>query len=112
MKIELNENIVFGDNHPFVLIAGPCVIENETLVMKTAEKIKEITTKLNVPFVYKASYDKANRSSIYSYRGPGMKNGLEILNKVREKFNLPITSDIHEANQAKEVGEVLDIIQV
>jgi len=110
--ITLNENIKFGGNNPFVLIAGPCMLESEQLVMETAEKIKEITTKLNVPFVFKGSFDKANRSSIYSHRGPGIEKGLELLAKVKETFDLPVTSDIHETYQAELAGQVLDIIQI
>ncbi|PLS01492.1 3-deoxy-8-phosphooctulonate synthase [Neobacillus cucumis] len=110
--ITLNENIKFGGNNPFVLIAGPCMLESEQLVMETAEKIKEVTTKLNVPFVFKGSFDKANRSSIYSHRGPGIEKGLELLAKVKETFDLPVTSDIHESYQAELAGQVLDIIQI
>lgn len=111
-QVILNEEIKFGGNNPFVLIAGPCMLENEQLVMETAETIKEVTTKLNVPFVFKGSFDKANRSSIYSDRGPGLEKGLELLQKVKETFNLPVTSDIHEPNQAEAAGAVLDIIQI
>lgn len=110
--IQLNEKISFGENRPFVLIAGPCVIESEALVLKTADAIKKVTDHLGIPFVFKASYDKANRSSIYSKRGPGLEKGLEILNKVKEKIGVPLTSDIHEASQATPAGEVLDILQI
>lgn len=109
--VQLND-IKFGGNNPFVLIAGPCMIESEALVMETAEKIKEITTKLDIPFVFKASFDKANRSSIFSDRGPGIEKGLEILAKVKERFDVPVVSDIHEAGQAEIAAEVLDIIQI
>ncbi|MGM0923232.1 MAG: 3-deoxy-8-phosphooctulonate synthase [Bacillota bacterium] len=109
--VQLND-IKFGGNNPFVLIAGPCMIESEALVMETAEKIKEITTKLDIPFVFKASFDKANRSSIFSDRGPGIEKGLEILAKVKERFDVPVVSDIHEAGQAAVAAEVLDIIQI
>lgn len=111
-QVILNENIKFGGNNPFVLIAGPCMLENEKLVMETAEAIKEITTKLNVPYVFKGSFDKANRSSIFSDRGPGLEKGLEMLAKVKETFDLPVVSDIHESQQAELAGEVLDIIQI
>ncbi|RBW68907.1 3-deoxy-8-phosphooctulonate synthase [Bacillus taeanensis] len=110
--VVLNENITFGGNNPFVLVAGPCVIENEQLIMETAEQLKEITTKLNIPFVFKASFDKANRSSIHSFRGPGLEEGLEVLKKVKERFNVPVTSDIHEPNQVEKAAEVLDILQI
>jgi 2-dehydro-3-deoxyphosphooctonate aldolase (KDO 8-P synthase) len=111
-QVIFNENIKFGGNNPFVLIAGPCMLENEKLVMETAEQIKEVTTKLNVPFVFKGSFDKANRSSIFSHRGPGLEKGLELLAKVKETFDVPVTSDIHETYQAEAAGEVLDIIQI
>lgn len=110
--VKLNENIIFGGNNPFVLIAGPCVIESESLIMETAEQLKEITTKLNIPFVFKSSFDKANRSSIHSFRGPGLDEGLEILAKVKEKFNVPVTSDIHESYQVEKAAQVLDILQI
>jgi 2-dehydro-3-deoxyphosphooctonate aldolase (KDO 8-P synthase) len=110
--VKLNEKVVFGGNNPFVLIAGPCVIESEELVLETAHAIKEITDRLNIPFVFKSSFDKANRSSIYSNRGPGIEKGLEILEKVKERLDIPVTSDIHEPYQAEIAAEVLDIIQI
>ncbi|MED1604892.1 3-deoxy-8-phosphooctulonate synthase [Cytobacillus kochii] len=111
-EIVLNDSIKFGNNNPFVLLAGPCMLENEDLVLRTAEKLKEVTTKLNVPFVFKGSFDKANRSSIYSHRGPGLDAGLQLLAKVKQEFDLPVVSDIHEPNQAEAAGQVLDIIQI
>jgi 2-dehydro-3-deoxyphosphooctonate aldolase (KDO 8-P synthase) len=111
-EVVLNENVVFGGNRPFVLIAGPCQLESEKLVMETAEAIKEVTTKLNVPFVFKGSFDKANRSSIFSQRGPGLEKGLEMLQKVKDTFGVPVVSDIHESYQAEAAGQVLDIIQI
>jgi 2-dehydro-3-deoxyphosphooctonate aldolase (KDO 8-P synthase) len=111
-EVVLNENVVFGGNRPFVLIAGPCQLESEKLVMETAEAIKEVTTKLNVPFVFKGSFDKANRSSIFSHRGPGLEKGLEMLQKVKDTFGVPVVSDIHESYQAEAAGQVLDIIQI
>lgn len=110
--VKLNDEVMFGGNTPFVLIAGPCVIESEESVFGIAEALKEITHKLKIPFVFKASFDKANRSSIYSSRGPGIEQGLEILSKIKEKLKIPVTSDIHESTQAKMAGEVLDIIQI
>lgn len=80
--------------------------------MKTAEQLEEVATKLNIPFIFKASYDKANRSSIHSFRGPGMENGLKVLAKVKETFDVPITSDVHEPAQAIVAAEVLDILQI
>jgi len=112
-KVKLNEDIVFGDREkPFVLLAGPCAIEEEDRVLKIAEGIKEITQKLGIPYVFKSSFDKANRSSIESYRGPGIDRGLEILQKVKEKLDLPVISDIHLPEQAKKAAEVLDIMQI
>jgi len=95
-----------------VLIAGPCVIESASITLKIAEAIKKITSKLHVPFVFKASYDKANRTSIHSFRGPGLYEGLKILSQVKTKLGVPILSDVHDATQAQMAGEILDIIQV
>jgi 2-dehydro-3-deoxyphosphooctonate aldolase (KDO 8-P synthase) len=111
-EIKLNENVIFGNNSPFVLFAGPCAIESEERVLKLAEGIKKITDKLNIPLVFKSSYDKANRSSIDSYRGPGIEKGLKILQKVKNEFNLPVISDVHTEEQAKIAAEVLDVIQI
>jgi 2-dehydro-3-deoxyphosphooctonate aldolase (KDO 8-P synthase) len=111
-EMVLNERVKFGENHPFVLIAGPCMLESETLAMSVAEKINEITNRLSIPFVFKGSFDKANRSSIFSQRGPGLEKGLKILQKIKEEYKVPVTSDIHEASQATEVKDVLDIIQI
>lgn len=96
----------------FKLIAGPCVIESEENVMLVAKKIKEITDKLDIPFVFKSSFGKANRTSINSFRGPGLEEGLRILNKVKTELNLKVTTDIHEPYQAEEVAKVVDIIQI
>ena len=94
------------------IIAGPCVIESESEVMKIAEKMKELTDKYNFHYIFKASFDKANRTSINSFRGPGIENGLQILKKVKDTFNVEITTDIHEAWQAEVVAPVVDIIQI
>lgn len=96
----------------FQLIAGPCVIESEEMVLSIAKQMKEITEKLEIPYVFKASFDKANRTSINSFRGPGLEHGLEILQKVKDLHNLPICTDIHEAWQAEPVSKVVDIIQI
>lgn len=95
-----------------VLIAGPCVIENETLTLKAAETLKEITSSLSIPLVFKASYDKANRSSINSYRGPGLAGGLKILSKVKETLDIPVLSDVHRFEEIGYASDVLDCIQV
>ena len=94
------------------IISGPCVIENESMIMYLAENIKKITEDLDFTYIFKASFDKANRTSLNSYRGPGLEEGLRILEKVKKEFNLPITTDIHEACQAKPLAEVVDILQI
>ena len=104
--------INFGNHNPLVLIAGPCVIESESSCLKTAQRIKEITQETGIPFIFKSSFDKANRLSIDSYRGPGLKKGLEILHKVKTKLKIPLLSDIHCQKEIKEAAEVLDIIQI
>ena len=96
---------------PFFII-GPCVMENQELLYQVADKVAELGQKYNIPVVFKSSFDKANRTSIHSYRGPGLEKGMEMLQKVKEKFNLPATTDIHESYQAKPVAEVADILQI
>jgi len=96
----------------FFLISGPCVIEEESLTIEIATELKAICRELEIPFIFKASFDKANRSSINSFRGPGLQAGLAILQAVREKVGVPVLSDIHETVQAEAVKEVLDIIQI
>jgi len=96
----------------FTLIAGPCVIESADMVMRLAEKVKDITEKIGVTYVFKASFDKANRTSITSYRGPGLHEGLRILEDVKKRTGLPVLTDIHEAAQAEPVAEVADILQI
>lgn len=94
------------------ILSGPCVIENESMIMHLAEEIKKLTDELGFTYIFKASFDKANRTSISSFRGPGLEEGLRILEKVKKEFNLPLTTDIHEPNQAKPVAEVVDILQI
>ena len=96
----------------FSLIAGPCVIESEELVMTVASRMQEITEELGIPFTFKASFDKANRTSIHSFRGPGLDEGLGILKEVKEAFDLPVCTDIHEPWQAEKAAEVCDILQI
>lgn len=96
----------------FKLIAGPCVIESEEMVMSIAEKMKSITDKLGIPYTFKASFDKANRTSINGKRGPGIEEGLRILEKVKTTFDLPVATDIHEPWQAEPVGKICDIVQI
>lgn len=96
----------------FKLIAGPCVIESEEMVMSIAGKMKEITDRLGIPYTFKASFDKANRTSINGKRGPGLEAGLAILKKVKDVYGLPVATDIHEPWQAEIVGEICDIVQI
>ena len=96
----------------FQLIAGPCVIESEEMIMAIAAELKAITDELEIPFTFKASFDKANRTSIHGYRGPGIEEGLRILQKVKDTYGLPICTDIHEAWQAELAAQVADILQI
>jgi len=105
-------HIRIGDKNPLVLIAGPCVIESEAMCLATAERIRDIAGELGIPFIFKSSFDKANRLSIDSYRGPGLQKGLEILNKVKQKINVPILSDVHCQKEIETAAEVLDVIQI
>jgi 2-dehydro-3-deoxyphosphooctonate aldolase (KDO 8-P synthase) len=95
-----------------LFIAGPCVIESQELLYEVADELKRIEEKYNITVVFKSSFDKANRTSISSFRGPGLEDGLNMLNKVKERFNLPLLTDIHESYQAKQVGDVVDVIQI
>ena len=100
-----------GLHRPFFLIAGPCVIESEQLQMDTAGTLKEITASLGIPFIFKSSFDKANRSSGHTFRGPGIDKGLEILAKVKRELNVPVLTDIHDEKQIAQVSSVVDILQ-
>ena len=100
-----------GIEHPLFLIAGPCVVESRDLQMETAARLKEICSRLGIPFIFKSSFDKANRSSGKSFRGPGMEKGLQILADVRSALGVPVLTDIHEKEEAKPVAEVVDVLQ-
>ena len=100
-----------GNDRPFFLIAGPCVIESEALALSTAETLKKITDDLGIPFIYKSSFDKANRSSGASYRGPGIAEGLRILAKVKAEIGVPVLTDVHEDTPLDEVAAVVDVLQ-
>lgn len=100
-----------GLDQPFFLFAGPCVIESEAMAMNTASQLQEITAKLGIPFVYKSSFDKANRSSIDSFRGPGMAEGLRILQKVKDELGVAVITDVHEDTPLDEVADVVDVLQ-
>ena len=105
-------NIKIGADRPLILIAGPCVIESESATLRHAERLMTICNGLSMPLIFKASYDKANRTSIGSFRGPGMKDGLKILAKVKESLGLPVLSDIHSIEQIAPAAEVLDVLQI
>lgn len=106
------KNIKIGDKQKLILIAGPCVIESERLCLDTGKRIKEMTHKLGIPYIFKSSFDKANRLSIDSYRGPGLRKGLDILHKVKQALKVPVLSDVHCQKDMKEAAEVLDVIQI
>ena len=110
--VTLENGITFGNDGPFVLIGGMNVIEGEDIVMEVAEKFVEVTHALGIPYVFKASFDKANRSSINSFRGPGLDKGLEVLAAVKQRFSVPVLTDVHEPYQAAPVAEVADILQL
>ena len=112
MKGFMINNIKVGDNSPFIFIGGPCVIESEEVVMRTAERIRNITVKAEIPFIFKASFDKANRLSIESYRGPGIEEGLRILDKVKRTFDVTVLTDVHSVEQVEPAAEVVDVLQV
>jgi 2-dehydro-3-deoxyphosphooctonate aldolase (KDO 8-P synthase) len=110
--VTLENGIAFANDRPFVLVGGINVIESEELAMEVAAKFVEVTADLGIPYVFKASFDKANRSSIGSFRGPGLEKGLQVLANVKERFDVPVLTDVHEPFQAAAVGEVADILQL
>jgi len=105
-------SVEIGDGRALALIAGPCVIESEDLCIEVGLKVKAITESLGMPYIFKASFDKANRTSVKSFRGPGIEKGLEILASIRSKLGVPVLTDIHEAWQAKPAAEVVDVLQI
>jgi 2-dehydro-3-deoxyphosphooctonate aldolase (KDO 8-P synthase) len=104
--------VKIGGKGPLVLIAGPCVIESESLCLETAAFLKELTGKLEIPFIFKSSYDKANRSSLRSFRGPGLEEGLGILARVKEELGLPVLADVHRFEELDLAGRILDVLQI
>ena len=110
--MKITEDISVGNDKPFVLFGGINVIESRDLALKACEAYVEITQKLGIPYVFKASFDKANRSSIHSFRGPGLDEGLKILQEVKETFGVPIISDVHEIEQCQPAAEVIDVLQL
>jgi 2-dehydro-3-deoxyphosphooctonate aldolase (KDO 8-P synthase) len=105
-------NIRVGFGMPLVLISGPCVIENEKVTMETADFLKKLAEKLDIPFIFKSSYDKANRTSINSFRGPGIKEGLRILGKIKADLGIPVLSDVHRFSEIEAAEQILDVIQI
>ena len=112
MKILKLENFTIGNEEPMTLMGGVNVLESESVVMTVAEKFAETTSNLNINWIFKGSFDKANRSSISSFRGPGLDEGLKMLEKVKSEFNTPVITDIHEPSQADSVSKVCDVIQI
>ena len=110
-EIKVKE-ISISNNSPMTIIAGLNVLEDENMALKVAEQLKEIAIKHNIPFIFKASFDKANRSSIESYRGPGLKSGIKIFKSIKKHLDLPIITDIHEKGQIEEIAQVVDILQI
>ena len=104
--------LTLGEGHPLFLIAGPCVIESERHTLRMAERLTAASRTLKIPFIFKASYDKANRTSLASYRGPGLQRGLQILARVRREFGLPVLTDVHEVSQVRPAAEVCEVIQI
>jgi 2-dehydro-3-deoxyphosphooctonate aldolase (KDO 8-P synthase) len=112
IQTRITETLVIGDQQPLALIAGPCVIESESFTLKMAEAIANICRRLEMPFIFKSSFDKANRSSLNGFRGNGMEEGLRILEKVKREIGVPVLTDIHESYQAAPVAEVVDVLQI
>lgn len=108
----IQDRLIIGKGEPLALIAGPCVIESEDFTLKMAEQIGRVCDRLKVPFIFKSSFDKANRTSIDSFRGQDLERGLQILEKVKKEIGVPVLTDIHESYQAKIVAEVVDILQI
>ncbi len=111
-SVRISKGVTIGGATPLFLIGGPCVIESEEHALSLAREIKKVCAALKVPFIFKASYDKANRSSLKSYRGPGLTKGLEILRRIKEELSIPVLSDVHETSQVEKAAEVLDVIQI
>ncbi len=111
-KIVINKKIQLGGSNPLFLIGGPCVIENKAHAFFMAKEIKDVCESLQVPFIFKSSYDKANRSSLESFRGPGLSEGLEILSLIRDEYEIPVLSDVHSIEQIDKAAEILDVIQI
>ena len=111
-RVVVTESVQIGDGLPFALMAGPCVIENLDLCRNICREVQSITTELGIPYIFKASFDKANRTSVQSFRGDGMQAGLDVLSAIKTEFNLPVVTDVHQADQCSAVAEVVDVIQI
>lgn len=111
-EIKINEKIAIGGTNPITFIGGPCVLENEELSLSIAKSIDHICKNLGLNYIFKASYDKANRSSIHSYRGPGMEEGIKIFRRIKKELNIPVLTDVHEPWQCDSIAEVVDVIQI
>lgn len=111
-NVIVNENVSFKNNKRFTLIAGPCAIESYELCITVGKKLKEICQRLNIDYIFKSSFDKANRSSAFSQRGIGLDEGIKILDSIKKELNLPVITDVHESNQCEKVAEIVDIIQI
>lgn len=111
-RTQINDTLFIGDDCKLTLIGGPCVIESEDFTLKMAEEIRKVCDRLNVSFIFKSSFDKANRTSINSFRGQSLEKGLEILQKVKDNIDVPVLTDIHESHQAAPVAQVVDVLQI
>lgn len=110
--VDISGRFKIGPGQPLLLIAGPCVLESEDLARNVAREMRDIAARLEIPFVFKSSFDKANRTSLDSFRGPGLRKGLEILGRIREELDIPVTSDVHDVSQIEDASDVLDILQI
>ena len=108
----ITDDIIIGPGHPLTILAGPCVLEEQSIVDEVAGTMKDICARLGVNYIYKSSFDKANRTSIHSFRGPGLEKGIEQFKLIKERHNVPIVSDVHEASQCAPLAEVVDILQI
>ncbi|TFG36093.1 MAG: 3-deoxy-8-phosphooctulonate synthase, partial [Desulfobacterales bacterium] len=111
-SVEVRDFFRIGPAHPLLLIAGPCVLESEEIARRIASHVKEVAGRLGISFVFKASFDKANRTSLSSYRGPGLTEGLRMLAAIRQEFQVPVISDVHDVTQVEQAAQVLDILQI
>jgi 2-dehydro-3-deoxyphosphooctonate aldolase (KDO 8-P synthase) len=111
-RIVVTDQVQIGDGLPFALMAGPCVIENLELCRTICREVQRVTTELSIPYIFKASFDKANRTSVQSFRGDGLAAGLDVLGAIKAEFGVPVVTDVHQADQCAAVGEVVDVIQI